>query len=105
MREMASRRDAIAGEKAAVTSEKSCLAQVLDLQRRIVVSALDNERAGRFDRDLDAERKMLGILEDKNPVDQALRDSFVGQAENANLKLEFELKIARERLVLSLIHI
>lgn len=99
MREMASRRDAIAGGKAAVTSEESCLAKVLDLQRRIVVSALDYERAGRFNRDLDAERKMLGILEDKTPVDQALRDSFVGQAESANLKLELELKFARERLV------
>lgn len=99
MRDFASVRDAIASKAATVTSESSHLARVLDRQRRIVASALDCERDGKFGRDMEAEQQMLGILEDKNPLDQALRDSFVGQAETANLKLEAELNVVRNHFV------
>jgi tetratricopeptide (TPR) repeat protein len=98
MRTLAKTIDARKGEQGAVTVERSMLAEVLDAQRKIVIEALNAERGGGRSRDLDAERGLLETLEANSREDQALRDSFSGQPETADLKLATEIHAARERL-------
>jgi hypothetical protein len=98
MRNHARLLDHKANDQQQVLEGTSFLARVQAGQRSIIENVLEQEKEPGIAGDVEWIRRLLATLDDQTSEGQALRDSFIGNAEAANLRLDAEVIASRRRL-------